>query len=68
VSVTQINPRTAEATPDTAWRALRCLKLVTDKHGTNRCQSRQADGSDLCAHHLAVAVEDYRRIVSEATA
>lgn len=47
------------------WRALRCLKLVVDKHGTNRCQSRQADGSDLCAHHLAMAVEDYRAIISD---
>ena len=46
-------------------RAPRCLKLVTGKHGTNRCESEQVDGTDLCAHHLSNAVNDYRRIMTE---
>lgn len=45
-------------------RAPRCLKLVVSKRGKNQCTSEQVDGSDMCAHHLAAAVEDYRRIVS----
>jgi hypothetical protein len=45
-------------------RAPRCLKLVVDKHGTNRCTNEQVDGSDLCSKHLAAAVQDYRQIVS----
>jgi hypothetical protein len=45
-------------------RKPRCLKLVISKHGKNQCTSEQVDGSDLCAHHLARAVEDYRSILT----
>lgn len=45
-------------------RKSRCLRLVVGKHGKNQCASEQVDGSDLCSHHLAMAVEDYRRILS----
>jgi hypothetical protein len=45
-------------------RKPRCMRLVADKRGVNRCTAEQVDGSDLCAHHLARAVEDYRNIVS----
>jgi len=48
----------------TPERKPRCLKLVVSKRGKNQCQSEQVDGSDLCAHHLARAVEDYRNIIS----
>ncbi len=46
-------------------RRPRCLKLVEGRRGKKRqCTSEQVDGSDLCAHHLAQAVEDWRNIVS----
>lgn len=48
----------------TSERKPRCMKWVADKRGTNRCQSEQVDGSDLCSKHLARAVEDYRAIIN----
>ena len=48
----------------TPERKPRCLKLTVGKRGKNQCDSEQVDGSDLCAHHLARAVEDYRNIIS----
>jgi len=50
-------------------RKRRCLKLViSPKHGRNQCENEQLPGSDLCAHCLAEAVEDYRHITERKAA
>jgi len=60
-------PRTLDQppTPATAGRAPRCLRLVVSKRGKNQCESEQAPGSALCAHHLAEAVREYNEILAE---
>jgi hypothetical protein len=50
----------------TPERAPRCLRLVVDKHGKNQCTSEQLPGAELCAHHLAEAVADFKRLTGQA--
>lgn len=52
-------------------RAARCLRLValsgypTPKPPV-QCASEQLPGTVLCAHHLAEAVADFRRLTGQA--
>ena len=46
-------------------RVPRCLRLVVNKRGTNRCDNEQVPGADYCAHHLAAAVEQFNAIIAE---
>lgn len=55
---------------ETPERKLICLRLVERSNGIKatppeRCPSERLPGSDLCAHHLARAAEDYRRITQD---
>ena len=48
--------------PDT--RIPRCLRLVVDEHTgvTDRCTAERCEASDLCQHHLAQAVLEWKAI------
>lgn len=57
----------------TPIRALRCLRLVEEVNvikvrAPRQCANEQLPGSALCAHHLAEAAADYRRITQDALA
>ena len=57
-------------TPD---RKVRCLRLVEATNvikvrAPQQCANEQLPGSALCAHHLAEAAADYRRITQDALA
>lgn len=66
MSTAQIDPGAAQASP----RKRRCLKLIEHGNamkvrGTEQCASERLDGSSYCAHHLAEAVREYKRITGE---
>jgi hypothetical protein len=45
-------------------RKPRCMRLVADKRGVNRCTAEQAGDSELCVRHLAAAATEYEEIIA----
>lgn len=45
-------------------RLSRCLRLVVDEHtgAIDRCTAERCEASDLCQHHLAQAVLEWKAI------
>lgn len=57
-------------TTPTPPRAPRCLRLVEPTNGLKlrapvQCDNPRLPGTDLCAHHLAGAVADWRRLTGQ---
>lgn len=55
----------------TPERARRCLRLVAPSGYLTpkppfQCANEQLPGSELCAHHLAEAASDFRRLTGQA--
>jgi hypothetical protein len=51
-------------------RKLICLRLTESTNGlkikpAERCSSERLPGSALCAHHLAQAAEEYRKLTGD---
>ena len=70
-SPAQASPGPAQINPaEVRTRKPRCLRLVEGGNilkvrGTEQCQSERLDGSAYCAHHLAEAVREFKRITGE---
>ena len=47
-------------------RKPRCLRLVADKHGVNRCQNEQLGDAEMCLRHLREAADWWTSIVAQA--